>query len=76
MWQAKVELADVVDIAESFPPGYYTLKQLYGAGWKHVLRKPHVGKLFKRWVDGGWIPHVQWVRKRSDRSHEYEVNVS
>ena len=74
MWLAKVELEDVVNIAKWVPPGRHRLRDMFGDGWEIVLRKSHVGKLFKQWVKGGWIPKVTLAGKRSDRSLVYEVS--
>ena len=55
-------------------PGRYTLKALFGDAWYRVTHRPRAfGNWFRKSLKGGFIAGVRWVRKRSDKSNEYEV---
>jgi hypothetical protein len=58
---------------EALPSDIYTVKALYGADWHANPRPRGFGKRFKRTVLHGALPRLRWVRKRSDRSQEYEL---
>lgn len=66
-------LPTVIGLIEKAAPGRYNLKELLGVHWGDLWRPRHQGKLFKRWALEGKVPRVRWVRRRSDRSQEYEV---
>ena len=55
------------------PAGKYTLKDLCGDAWPTEQRPRAFGKWFKASVMAGDLPGLRWVRRRSDRSQEYEV---
>ena len=67
------DLQDALRIARDVKPGRYTLRELYGEEWQEVLRKRAYGKWFRESVRRGDLPRVRWVKKRSDKSHLYEV---
>ena len=69
----KEALADAMKIVRKAAPGRYTLKQLYGDEWQWVYRPRYYGRWFRAAVRRDDLPGVRWVRKRSDKSHEYEV---
>lgn len=66
-------LADVLARIEKVPVGFYTLPEMFGSDWESGRRPRNLGKLFRRAVRNGTVPRVRWIRKRSDRLHEYEV---
>lgn len=70
---SKEQLIEARQIADATPPGFYSLKELYGEQWQWVIRKQAYGKWFRQSVRNDELPGLQWVRRRSNRSHEYEV---
>ena len=69
----ELALAAAMQIVGETPPGRYKLSVLFGDQWQWVRRRRLFGQWFRAWVRAGLFPRVRWVRKRSDRSHEYEV---
>ena len=67
------ELATAIRLIQKKPPGRYLLKVLLDDMWESNRRPRHYGYQFKRSVDRGLVPGIIWVRKRTNRSHEYEV---
>jgi hypothetical protein len=69
----ELDLAMVNEVAQGLAPGLYQLSALMGDRWPLVRSKRRYGKEFKAAVDTGKVTNVRWVRKKSNRSHEYEV---
>ncbi len=61
------------DILKDLPPGQYSVKEMYGVEWLDVRRKRACGRWFRLAVDDFQIPNVKFVKKRTNRSLEYEV---
>ena len=66
-------LAATKAIVSERPPGRYKLKTLFGEHWQWVRRRRLFGQWFRAWVRAEELADIRWVRKRSDRCHEYEV---
>jgi len=71
--QHKDDLEVVKKLIAALAPGRHTMKEIYGDLWEGVRRKRACGWWFKRAVDAGRLPRLRWVRKRSNKSNEYEV---
>lgn len=69
----KAQLVTAKMLARDVPAGLYSLKELYGEHWQWVVRKRAYGRWFRLSVLDDGLPGVRWVRKRSNKSHEYEV---
>ena len=67
------ELADAKRIIEAVSPGRYRVRDLYGEEWDDVSRPRSHGRSFSESVRAGALRGGRWVRKRSDKAHEYEV---
>lgn len=67
------ELADAMRIIAATSPGRYRLRDLYGDEWLGIRSPQDHGRSFSESLRAGASPGVRWVKKRSDKAHEYEV---
>ena len=73
---SKEEVVYAMTKVRALAPGAYTVKEVFGSDWELNYRPRHYVKRFKAAVFHGDLPGVCWRRKRSDRSHEYDVKPS
>ena len=67
------QLATAKAIVRDTAPGRYSLKELYGDYWQEVRRPRAYGRWFRLSVLHEDLPGVRWARRRSNKSHEYDV---
>lgn len=69
------EVVGAIEVLRQLPLGLYTVKKMFGNQWSGNYRPRNYGKRFKASVMRGDVLGVRWMRKRSDKSQEYEVGL-
>ncbi len=67
------EIAGAKRAVAAAKPGLYSVRELFKESWAGKRRPRAYGKWFKASALAGDLPGLQWVRRRSNRSQEYQV---